>query len=182
MATRNGTRHQLVWRFGIIVIAGLLMTACNLGPAVPSEPTQEAPPTAGALGGDTLVATATPPIPVIPPTNTPPPALLPAETLGPITIDSGTHRTQETVTVRVRKGTSVSNVTCSWVHQDTGRTGALSELSETVIDITTVEKVYTFTPETAGTYSVSCTGVTVTASGQRAVSAAGTPFAVEAKG
>jgi len=50
------------------------------------------------------------------------------------------------------------------------------------IDENTFEDTYTFTPDAAGTYNVNCTGIATTVSGQRAVSASGTPFAVEAKG
>ncbi len=93
-----------------------------------------------------------------------------------------THRSQEVVTVHVTRGTAVSNPTCSWVLQDTNQTGALGAPTTTPIDADTVDDVYTFTPAAAGTYAVNCTGIAVTASGQRAVNAAGTPFAVDAKG
>jgi hypothetical protein len=108
--------------------------------------------------------------------------LLPAETLGPVTVQGTDHRTTEPVTAKVRRGKSVSNVTCTWSHQDSGRTGQIGAPTTVQIDENTFEDTYTFTPDAAGTYNVSCTGVATTASGQRAVNASGTPFAVEAKG
>ena len=115
-------------------------------------------------------------------TPTPTPQLLPAEQLGPITVDGTEHRTDEAVTVRVRVGKSVSTVTCSYVLQDTNQTTVLGTPTTTPIDTNVSENVYTFTPAAAGTYAVNCTGIALTVSGQRPVSSAGPLFAVEAKG
>lgn len=179
--------RKLAWRIGLIVVIGLLMTACNLGQQAPSEPVEgNIIPEEGVVQpqeqpAEEIVPTSTPLI-EIPPTNTPVPELLPWEKLGPINVSGTDHRTQESVTVKVTRGKSVSNVTCSWVLQDTGQTSPLGESTSTQIDDNTFEEVYTFTPEAAGTYSVNCTGIATTATGPRAVNAAGTPFAVEAKG
>nr|MBN1228559.1 hypothetical protein [Anaerolineae bacterium] len=171
----------------LIVVIALAFSACNLGPAVPSEPTSEAPSTLipqtdGGNGGELAVTPSATTPSIIQPTPTDIPDLLPAETLGPITVDGDSHRTQEDITIRVRKGTSVSNVTCSWVHQDTGQSGAISEIGENILDATASEKLFTFTPQMAGTYTISCTGVAITIAGQRAVSSVALPFSVEAKG
>jgi hypothetical protein len=181
MAKRKGS-GRLVAGLIVMVAVAVLLAACNLGQNAPSEPLTNGetlePQDVGAQEGQ---PTATSPINV-PPTNTPVPELLPAEELGPISVEGDTHRTLEAVTIRVTVGTAVSNDTCSWVHQDTNQSGALGTPAVNEVDASTVQKVYTFTPEMAGTYLVNCTGIATTASGQRAVSAAGTPFTVEAKG
>ena len=170
----------------LLIIVAVLMAACNLGPQAPSEPFTETPPLgpqdAGG-GGEVQTGPTETPFIVVPPTNTPEPQLLESEKLGPISVDGTDHRTQEPVTIRVRQGTSVSTVTCSWTHQDTNRQNALgTPASTTPVSEGINEVVYTFTPELAGTYVVSCTGVATTINGQQAVSASGSPFSVEAKG
>lgn len=184
MDTRSKTLRTLKRLSGLVLAAATVMAGCNLSPNTPSEPTEEAPPTADSFltpsGQQAL--TPTPPFPEIQPTNTPVTPLLISETLGPIAIDGTEHRTQESVTVRVRRGTAVSNITCTWKNEDNGQSSVLSELTETIIDESTVEKLYEFAPEVAGTYSVSCTGIALTASGQRAVSSTSIPFIVDAKG
>jgi hypothetical protein len=99
---------EIAWRVGMAIVISGLLSACNLGAPVPSEPVTFTPQFAvpqDAMGlGPTLTPT---PIIMIPATSTPLPQLLPAELLGPITIDGTTHRTQEPVTVRVRVGKSV---------------------------------------------------------------------------
>lgn len=171
-----------------LAVVGLLLAACNLGPNTPTEPavdlTPIIPPEGQADGSTGLPeqGDAGSGEVQIPPTNTPVPELLPAETLGPIAVDGTDHRTQEVVTIRVNSGLSVSNVVCTWSHQDTGQTAQLGTPTTTAVDANTQQLVYTFTPDAAGTYAVSCTGVAATSYGERAVSASGTPFAVEAKG
>ena len=167
----------------LIATCGAL-AACNLGaqasPVAPS-PT----PLLSGVGPQDVgapTATVTPLIINVTPTPSPTPELLPAEQLGPITVDGTTHSTGADVTVHVRIGKSVSTVTCSYVLQDTGQTTVLGSPTTNPIDADVSENVYTFTPQAAGTYAVNCTGIALTVSGQRAVSAAGTPFAVEAKG
>lgn len=181
MATRRGSGRLVAGLIGAVTVA-VLLAACNLGQNAPSEPLTNGqdflPQDVNLQDG---LPTETPQINV-PPTNTPVPELLPSEELGPISVTGDTHRTLEPVTIRVNVGTAVSNDTCSWVHQDTNQSGALGTPAVNDVDENTVEKVFTFTPELAGTYVVNCTGIAVTASGQRAVSAAGTPFTVEAKG
>ncbi len=173
-----------------LAVVGLLLAACNLGPNTPTEPAnidltplipegqaegqngEVIPPADGSGEGEVQV----------PPTNTPVPELLPAETLGPVTVEGTDLRTQEVITIRVNSGLSVSNVVCTWSHQDTGQTAQLGTPTTTAVDANTQQLVYTFTPEAAGTYAISCTGVAATAYGERAVSAAGNSFSVEAKG
>ncbi len=185
---------QVKWAvLALSTVTAIFLSACNLGQNNVPEPVP------GATGQDAVEQPAVeaviePTTPVegevteeqevqLPPTNTPTGELLPAETLGPITIDnSSSLRTQEVVTVRVRRGNSVSGVTCSWTLTDTGSTQALgtpttNELDEENI----VEDVYTFTPEAQGTYVISCQGQATTASGVRQVSATSSSFAVEAK-
>jgi hypothetical protein len=66
--------------------------------------------------------------------------------------------------------------------QDTNQSTPLATPTTKVLDENTSEYMYTFTPQAAGTYQVNCTAIAITISGQRSVSAPGTPFAVEAKG
>lgn len=164
-----------------LIVASIVMSACNLGAQASVEPPT---PTPQLAVPQALQATSTPTPLIIDVTPTPSvtPQLLQAEQLGPITVDGTTHRTLEAVQVHVRVGKSVSTVTCSYVLQDTGQTTVLGTPTTTAIDSNVSENVYTFTPQAAGTYAVNCTGIALTVSGQRAVSAAGTPFAVEAKG
>ena len=172
-------------RRGLLLIAVCgVMTACNLGAqASPEAPTPTPPLGVGPQDVGAPTATVTPLIINVTPTPSPTPQLLPAEQLGPITVDGTSHRTGADVTVHVRVGKSVSTVTCSYVLQDTGQTTVLGTAdSTTPIDADVSENIYTFTPQAAGTYAVNCTGIALTVSGQRAVSATGTPFAVEAKG
>ena len=168
----RGRRH-----LALALIAGGLLAACNLGQQAPSEPTDLTP-----LPQPQEVQFTETPLIQVPPTNTPVPELLPTEELGPISVAGDEHRTQEAVTIRVQAGTAVSNVVCTWSHQDTGQSGQLGTPATNSLNENKNELVFTFTPEAAGTYSVNCTGVALTAAGQRAVSAAGSPFAVEAKG
>jgi len=166
----------------LIAVCGAL-AACNLGPQASAvAPTPTPPLGVGPQDVGAPTATVTPLIIDVTSTPSPTPQLLPAEQLGPITVDGTTHRTDADVTVHVRVGKSVSTVTCSYVLQDTGQTTVLGTPTTTAIDADVSENVYTFTPQAAGTYAVNCTGIALTVSGQRAVSAAGTPFAVEAKG
>lgn len=179
------------WRRNIIrlslvaLVAGCL-AGCELpsmGPAV--EGTQEITFPAGELAplqeGD---LTGTPIFEAIPSpaTATPLPELGPAETLGPITVESENFRTLEAITVHVRHGQAVSNITCTRTLQETAATVVLENPVSQTIDSTTSEAVYTFAPDQAGNYVVNCTGIATTLSGARSVSAAGTPFSVEAKG
>lgn len=166
----------------LIAVCGV-MAACNLGTQAPAAVPSPTPPLGvGPQDVGAPTVTVTPLIINVTPTASPTPQLLPAEQLGPITVDGTTHRTAADVVVRVRVGKSVSTVTCSYVLQDTGQTTVLGTPTTTAIDANVSENVYTFTPSAAGTYAVNCTGIALTVSGQRAVSAAGTPFAVEAKG
>jgi hypothetical protein len=187
MATLTGTQPSR--RNGLLAVLGALlavfMVGCNLG-ATGETPVVLTTPTVPIVVPDNLgegnqLASPTP-NPGVPPTVTPTPEPLPAEKLGPITIDGTDHRTTEPVTVKVTRGKSVSNVTCSWVLAASNRTGTLSTPTSTPVDDNTFTDTYTFTPDAAGTYSVNCTGIATTAGGQRAVSSTGTPFAVEAKG
>jgi hypothetical protein len=166
------------------MIVGGLLSACNLGAAAPTEPVLFTTPQfeVDPLDAQGLAPTATPTLmSLIPPTNTPLPQLLPAEQLGPIAIDGTAHRTLEPVTVRVTVGKSVTTVTCTYLLQDTNQSTPLGTPTTKVLDENRSEWMYTFTPQAAGTYQVNCTGIALTVSGQRAVSATGTPFAVEAK-
>jgi hypothetical protein len=182
-----------IWgRFGLVVLVAFILAGCTLGQQAPSEPLEQQPLDVGvepagdgeqpAEQGGAVVGPTQTPLIEIPPTNTPEPALLPEEQIQTITVEGDTHRTQEAVTVRVKRGKSVANLTCSWVLQDTGQTVALGTPTTNQLDENTFEDVFLFTPEAAGTYAVNCSAVATTMSGQRAVSLAGTPFAVEAKG
>jgi hypothetical protein len=184
MADRKRMRTQTLLLASFVLAAGILLAGCNLGPNAPAEPFDLTP---GELvpqeeGGDANLQVTLTPMINIPPTDTAVPELLPAEELGPVTLDSGDYRTQEPITIRVQVGTSVTNDTCTWTHQDTNQSGTLGTPTVNTLDDSTVEKVYSFTPELAGTFAITCTGIATTASGQRAVNANGSPFNVEAKG
>ncbi len=183
MRNLHSLRAHAVWRAAAIAGTAALLAACNLGQPPSPEPVVGASVTPPVVGPQDLGLTPSPTPPIqVPPTVTPTPELLPAEKLGPITVEGAEHRTTEPVTIKVTRGKSVSAVTCSWVLQDSGRTGALATPTSAQQDDNTFIDTYTFTPDAAGTYTINCTGVATTASGQRAVSATGTPFAVEAKG
>lgn len=188
MANRTNMWKRLIRHTGLALLVGSLLAACNLGQQAPPEPVEEQLLTPGVIvpqqeeGGVAPEAPTATPLIQVPPTATPTPELLPWEQIQSITVDGTTHRTQEPVTVRVKRGRAVSTMTCSWVLQDTGQTGALGTPTSTQLDENTFEDVYIFTPQQAGTYSVNCTGIATTTSGQRQVSAVGTPFTVEAKG
>ncbi|MBN1428796.1 MAG: hypothetical protein JXB07_10455 [Anaerolineae bacterium] len=175
---------QVAWLVGMMVFVAGMLSACNLGGAVPAEPLLETQdpniyiPPQDPMGLPPLEETQDF---QVPPTATIPPQLLPTEELGPIMIDGTTHRTQEPVTVRVQAGTAVTTLSCTYLFQDTNLTTALGAATEQVINESKKEYVYTFTPQASGTYQVNCTGIAMTLSGQRAVSSAGMPFSVEAK-
>ena len=173
---------KLAARGALALVAGALFVACNLGPQADlATPTPTSTPQLFKLDIPTLTATVAA-AQSVSPSPTVPPALSPAETLGPISIDGTAHRTQEPVTVRVRYGKSVAKPTCLFILQDTQKNTTLTGGSTTQIDPNVNEDVYTFTPDAAGTYTVACTAVATTASGLRPVDAHSTPFAVEAKG
>jgi len=186
MTKRSLFQKRSAGKLALLIIVAVLMAACNLGPQSPSEPFTQTPqlgPQDAGGGGEVQVGPTETPFIIVPPTNTPEPQLLESEKLGPISVDGTSFRTQEPITVRVRQGTSVSTVTCSWTHQDTNRQNALgTPTSTTPVAEGVNEVVFTFTPELAGTYVVSCTGVATTINGQQAVSGSGSPFSVEAKG
>jgi len=166
-----------------IMLTAALVSACNLGNNTVAEPVnpQSAP---DDQGGPVVVEEVTPDQEVqLPPTNTPPAELLPNEVLGPITIDDVAElRTQEPVTVRVRRGRSVDDTTCSWTLSDTGATQEFGTPTTNDIDANVQEDVYTFTPAASGTYAVNCQGTANTAAGERQVNASSSSFSIEAKG
>lgn len=172
---------QIAGRALLLIVLSSVMAACNLGAQAP-EVSPTATPLLAAPQAITATFTVTPLIINVTPTSTPTPQLIPAEQLGPITVDGTTHRTLATVTVHVRVGKAVSAVSCWYSLQDTSQTTVLTTPTTTAIDTDVSENVYTFSPQAAGTYVVNCTGVALTVNGSRPVSGAGTPFAVEAKG
>jgi hypothetical protein len=183
MTTRNGMWLRPIGYGAALIVSSTLLAACNLGAPPPNPaPLATTPPLiVTPLDVAPTEATQDPGV-IVPTTPAPTAELLPSEKLGPIAIDGTAHRSTEPVTVKVTRGKSVSNVSCSWANQNSGATDALATPTSTPIDENTFQDTYTFTPDAAGTYSVNCTGVATTLSGQRPVSATGTPFAVEAKG
>lgn len=182
MILRKITRLSPSWRTAWLVALTLLvvglLAGCNLG----ANPDQVVPSaTTPAVVDPAQVPTNTPPI-ELPTTVAPTTAPTAAEALGPITVTGTEHLATEPVTITVQRGKSVSTVTCSWVLQDTNRTGTLATPTTATLNEDTFVDTYTFTPDAAGTYVVNCTGIATTVAGQRAVSANGTPFTVEAKG
>lgn len=195
-------RHMTARRLPILLIgilAAIALTGCELGRQTPTQPLDGVPETqpvtsdpANPLAAETpvvispdalaLTPTATLLI-AIPATNTPVPQLLPAEQIQQVVIEGTDHRSQEEVRIRVRRGVSVSNVTCTWTLQATGQTGSLgSTISSTQLDANTFEDVYAFTPTAGGDYVITCNGVATSVSGQRNVGATSNPFTVAQKG
>lgn len=176
-----------LWRvLGVALIAALLV-GCTLGqqptPLPVGGATQTVPvvPPQGVESPSPAGIDSQPPVQV-PATITPTPPLLPSETLGPITVQGTEHQTQEPVTITVRRGRAVTSLVCSWTLQGGTSTGQLGTPTSVQIDADTNEDTFTFTPNAAGTYTVSCNGVAQTQSGLRTVTATGLPFTVEAKG
>jgi len=187
MTTRSGKWLRSIGYATALIVVPVVLAACNLGqpPTNPAPLATTPPQIVVPQDVATTPATLDPGV-VIPTTPAPTAELLPSEKLGPITVearaDGAAHRSTEPITVKVVRGKSVSNVSCSWSNQNSGTPGSLATPTSVPIDENTFQDTYTFTPDAAGTYSVSCTGVATTLSGQRPVSATGTPFAVEAKG
>jgi len=166
----------------LALTAGALLVACNLGPQAESPTPTPTPPIVIKQDIPTLTPTLAQQALPITPSPTTPPVLSPVESIGSVTVEGTVHRTQEPVTVRVRYGKSVSKPNCVYILQDTSKTTTLTGGSTTQIDANINEDVYSFTPDAAGTYQVACTGVALTASGQRPVDGKSLSFAVEAKG
>jgi hypothetical protein len=100
------------------------------------------------------------------------PVLEPDQVLGPIAVDGEEFPVGETVTVRVRRGRSVSTVLCVTVRQSTNRSVNLGAPNTiTPIDEFAFEDVYTFSPEVADTYEVRCSGVAAAETGSLRVTA-----------
>jgi hypothetical protein len=116
------------------------------------------------------------------PTLTPTLSEGPEVAFGPATVESENFRTLETVTVRLQRGSAVSNITCRYTIQETGADVVLSTPESQQLDPATFQDVFTFSPTQAGTYQINCTGLATTTDGVRPVSYAGTPFSIEAKG
>src|SRR5687768_10130026 len=98
---RNGALTVLA------ALLAVLMVGCNLG-ATGETPLVVATPTVPLVQPDSLQLASPTPNLAVPPTATPTPEPLPAEKLGPITIDGTDHRTTEPVTVKITRGKSVS--------------------------------------------------------------------------
>ncbi len=183
MAQGRATRKKMA-RVVLLIIVAILMAACNLGQQIPAEPTL---PSAGgqtAPEGQLPQADVTPtPLLQVPPTDVPTPQLLPSEQISAIVIDGTDHRALVAITIRVRRGTAVSSTICNWTLQDTGQTGSLgAPASSTQLDPNIIEDVYSFTPDTGGTFVIRCSGNATTASGVRTVEAASATFLVQQKG
>jgi hypothetical protein len=145
---------------GVLVIMAILL-AGQLGfpPTDPGGGGSETP------GGPTATTA-----PNVTPSATP--VLEPDQVLGPIAVDGEEFPVGETVTVRVRRGRSVSTVLCVTVRQATNRSVNLGAPNTiTPIDEFTFEDVYTFSPEVADTYEVRCSGVASSETGQLRVTA-----------
>jgi hypothetical protein len=182
--------HKRSWprrlfQLGFVCLFGGALVACNLGQQAPSEPFDAqslslTPATIPQDSGQTVTETPF----FIAPTETPVPELLPQEEIRWIRLDDpdSQHRTQEPLTIRVRRGRLVSTVTCSWVLQGAEQTGALGTPTTEEVNADLVDEVYIFTPQIAGTYSVNCTGIATTSSGQRQVTQVSPTFEVAAKG
>jgi hypothetical protein len=63
-----------------------------------------------------------------------------------------------------------------------GQTGALGTPTTEEVNADLVDEVYIFTPQIAGSYSINCTGIATTSSGQQQVTAVSATFEVVAKG
>jgi hypothetical protein len=127
MVYERSWRRRL-FQLGLVGLIGGALVACNLGQTSPSEPVdiQSLTLTPGIVPQDSGQAITETPI-IIEATATPVPELLPQEEIQWIRLDQPDteHRTLEALTIRVRRGRLVSTVTCSWVLQGDGQTGAL---------------------------------------------------------
>jgi len=174
----------------LLLLAVSLLVGCTLpggvpaveGPEVTPVVTEVSPLSGTEGGAGTPMSPSFETIAPEQPTLTPTLSEGPEVALGPVTVESADFRTLETVTVRLRRGSAVSNITCRYTIQETGGDVVLSTPTSQQIDAATFEDVFTFTPTQAGTYQINCTGLATTAGGVRPVSYAGTPFSVEAKG
>ncbi len=192
---------KTIWCIGLLSIALLLLSACNLGGTnAPPEPLEggtatptlvidtgatlePAVPLEDTSGDSAVVVLTNTPIVLLDATVTPNPAALPAETLGPISMDGIEHHNKEPVTVRVRYGKSVSQINCSWALQGSASSNVLSNPASTQIDDNTFENVYIFTPDVDGTYVVSCSAAVTRANGNvEGINDIGDPFEVKSKG
>ena len=154
------TRPMLSAALGVILVAAFaLVLAIQIGYIdLPVRPTPSATP-------------------VLSPTPTPP--LEPDQILGPISVDSERYSFGEPVTVRVRRGRSVSTVLCIRERTVTNRSDNLgAPTTITPVDENTFEDVYTFIPEVVGTYVVRCSGVVTTEQGTLRVTADPAEFSV----
>jgi hypothetical protein len=185
MMVNKGNWRRRLLQVGFVCLFGGALVACNLGQQSPSEPVDaqslSLTPAVIPQGSGDQTVTETPFI--ISPTETPVPESLPQEEIRWIRLDNPDveHRTQEPLTVRVRRGRLVSTVTCSWVLQG-GQTGALGTPTTEEVNADLVDEVYIFTPQIAGSYSINCTGIATTSSGQQQVTAVSATFEVVAKG
>lgn len=178
-------KRNIAWQITAVLLASVFLAACNLGQQIPTEPLATEPvviATEDTGLGPQIEEGITPTGVVVPATLTPVPDLLPKETLGPIAVQGADHRVDDAIKIVVRRGSEVANVTCTAVLQETGTPATLAAPSSAAADADTFNDTYTFTPTSAGTYSVSCTGIANTATGPRAVNDSGSPFTVEAKG
>lgn len=164
-------RRRLLW----LPLTMLLLVACNLGQGVPTDVT----PTVEQIIPQQV--TATPPETAVTPTTpSSDPGL--AATMGPVTV-TGDFTVGSTVSVLVRRGDAVSSVNCLTVHQESNGTVVLDPPITTGPSLDgTFSEGFSYEPDQAGTYSVSCTGVALTVDGLQEVEAQSSPFSIEAKG
>ncbi|MGF1503732.1 MAG: hypothetical protein ACFB51_01145 [Anaerolineae bacterium] len=196
----------------LLVAALFVLAACNLGANNAPDPTSpvpdvldpqyaddgtipEDPTTDGAtaltdIGADDTGTTdlgttddGTTDEVTIPPTDAPETTTdAPQTSIQSITVDGSGFVTQEPVTIRVQRGTSVSSLNCSITLQETGEAAPLSAATTTQVSDQTFEEVFTYTPDRAGTYTVTCNGFALTDDGQQTLTESSDPFTVEAKG
>lgn len=181
---------------GLALLTVGLLAGCTLGPGVPSIDDTPAEVTfapevesldGGEQGtGDTPAPSFATVTPAPQDTITPQLEGGTEAAFGPIAVDDSSDglRTLETATIRLRRGSAVSNVTCRYIIQETATEAQLDPPTTTQIDATTYEDVFTFSPTQAGTYQVNCTGLATTEDGLRTVgvNAVGSLFSVDAKG
>ncbi|NDJ55159.1 MAG: hypothetical protein GYB68_18975 [Chloroflexi bacterium] len=200
MTTTRSMRFQrFAANAALLMLALLVLAACNLGQRAPAEPIDGVDTEALGDGSNPTVEVQPDPVEQDPgvPTSTPivpedPNAgtgedtqpTTPNEQIQSVTLEGTDFRTQEPITVRVVYGVSVVNLSCTWLNQITAENGVLSTPDSTSsVDVSTTEALFSFTPQSAGTYRVTCEGDVLTIDGTTTRVSGESPFVtVEAKG
>jgi hypothetical protein len=98
--------------------------------------------------------------------------------LGPIQIEGKAFLSGEVVTVTLTRGKSISDVVCTWA-TPSDRLGSLTHAESTPLNQNAFLDTFTFTPDSAESYFIRCTGLAHPPGSTRPVSASSAPIPVE---